>query len=349
MQTVHSFQCADSRDMSFLENESVHLVVTSPPYPMISMWDEQFSKIIPGLENDLLENPVTAFEKMHTVLDSVWRETARVIRPGGIVAINIGDAVRTIHGDFALYPNHSRIIESMLRNGFSALPPILWRKQTNAPNKFMGSGMLPGGAYVTYEHEYILIFRKGSKRIFSEEEKKIRAESAYFWEERNIWFSDLWEFKGIRQIMDSDVRFRSAAFPLELPFRLIQMYSMYGDTVLDPFVGLGTTSLAAMISGRNSLGVDLEAGIFSLSKMDIEKISTEIVSRRFQNHVSFVQKEIQNGREFRHINETYDFEVMTSQEKKIQFYQAREIQKISEEKWIIHHNAYFPEAGKKVS
>ncbi len=119
--------------MSFLENESVHLVVTSPPYPMISMWDEQFSKIVPGLENEISQNPFAAFEKMHAVLDSVWRETARVVRPGGIVAINIGDAVRTIRGDFALYPNHSRIIESMLRNGFSALPPILWRKQTNVP------------------------------------------------------------------------------------------------------------------------------------------------------------------------------------------------------------------------
>ncbi len=219
----------------------------------------------------------------------------------------------------------------------------------------MGSGMLPGGAYVTYEHEYILIFRKGSKRIFSEEEKKIRAESAYFWEERNVWFSDLWEFKGIRQIMDSDVRFRSAAFPLELPFRLIQMYSMNGDTVLDPFAGLGTTSLAAMISGRNSIGVDLEAGLLvsSLGNMDIKKISIEYLSKRLQNHPSFLQKEQKNGREFRHINEAYGFEVMTSQEKKIQFYQSREIQKISEEKWIIHHNAYFPDetlfSGKKVS
>jgi len=215
--------------------------------------------------------------------------------------------------------------------------------------------MLPGGAYVTYEHEYILIFRKGSKRIFSEEEKKIRAESAYFWEERNVWFSDLWEFKGIRQIMDSDVRFRSAAFPLELPFRLIQMYSMNGDTVLDPFAGLGTTSLAAMISGRNSIGVDLEAGLLvsSLGNMDIKKISIEYLSKRLQNHPSFLQKEQKNGREFRHINEAYGFEVMTSQEKKIQFYQSREIQKISEEKWIIHHNAYFPDetlfSGKKVS
>ena len=84
--------------------------------------------------------------------------------------------------------------------GFINLPNILWHKTTNAPNKFMGSGMLPCGAYVTLEHEWILIFRKGGKRVYKKtEEKEIRRDSSFFWEERNIWFSDIWEIKGVKQ------------------------------------------------------------------------------------------------------------------------------------------------------
>ena len=103
--------------------------------------------------------------------------------------------------------------------------------------------MYPGGAYVTLEHEYILILRKNGKRKFTTQpEKQNRRESAYFWEERNIWFSDIWDLKGIRQdIQQKDIRTRSAAFPFELAYRLINMYSVFGDTILDPFLGTGTT------------------------------------------------------------------------------------------------------------
>src|SRR5690606_1592163 len=141
---------------------------------------------------------------------------------------------------------------AFIRLGFANMPNILWRKQTNAPNKFMGSGMLPAGAYVTLEHEWILVFRKAGKRTFrSEAEKKLRRESAFFWEERNTWFSDLWDLKGVKQkITNSGSRDRSAAYPFELPYRLINMYSVKGDIVLDPFLGTGTTALAAMATER---------------------------------------------------------------------------------------------------
>ena len=86
------------------------------------------------------------------------------MKNGGIACINIGDATRTLNDVFCLYQNHTRIASSMLRIGFLSLPCILWRKQTNAPNKFMGSGMMPPGAYVTLEHEYVLILRKGNKK-----------------------------------------------------------------------------------------------------------------------------------------------------------------------------------------
>ena len=160
---------------------------------------------------------------------------------GGIACVNIGDATRTINKVFKLYPSHVRIAQSFLDLGFQSLPGILWRKPTNAPNKFMGSGMLPPGAYVTLEHEHILIFRKGNKREFKNQDKKQnRQESSYFWEERNKWFSDIWELKGEKQFLKKkeNGRMRSGAFPFELVFRLISMFSTNGDVVLDPFLGL---------------------------------------------------------------------------------------------------------------
>ena len=98
----------------------------------------------------------SAFELMHRLFHNMWGEVFRVLKYGGIACINIGDATRTIHKHFRLYLNHARILSKCIELGFSNLPNIIWRKQTNAPNKFMGSGMLPPGAYVTLEHEYVL-------------------------------------------------------------------------------------------------------------------------------------------------------------------------------------------------
>ena len=161
--------------MADLADECIDLVVTSPPYPMIEMWDEIFtnqnSKIGEAIKKK--DGPL-ACELMHRELDKVWQEVFRVLKNGGIACINIGDATRTIDGHFALYTNHSRIHTYMQKIGFSALPAILWRKQTNAPNKFMGSGMMPPGAYVTLEHEYVLILRKGNKKEFiTNKEKRV--------------------------------------------------------------------------------------------------------------------------------------------------------------------------------
>ena len=157
------------------------------------MWDGMFAELDPQI-GELLESDEAwaAWEAMHCQLDRVYIECFRVLQPGCIAVINMGDATRTVAGDFQLFPNHARVLQGMRAAGFSPLPDILWRKPTNSPNKFMGSGMLPAGAYVTYEHEYILVFRKGSKRIFSTPaQKENRRESAFFWEERNRWFSDV--------------------------------------------------------------------------------------------------------------------------------------------------------------
>ena len=267
--TQHQIHFADARQMAALPDGSVALVVTSPPYPMIALWDEQFAAADPRIANALTaEDGNQAFESMHARLDAVWRECHRVLQPGGLACINIGDATRKIGGEFRLFSNHSRILHALTEIGFSILPDILWRKPTNAPNKFLGSGMLPAGAYVTYEHEYILIARNGVPRTFSPADKARRRRSAFFWEERNAWFSDLWlGLVGARQLLGpsgidgADARLRSAAYPFELAYRLIQMYSLIGDTVLDPFLGTGTTTTAAIASGRSSQGFEIEANL----------------------------------------------------------------------------------------
>ena len=257
MRTTHKLFFQPAQDMSAIADASINEIITSPPYPMIEMWDEILASQNATFADAMNDGAVdVAFESAHQELDKVWKECYRVLTPGGFLCINIGDATRTIKGEFRLFNNHSRIVKACLDLGLNNLPNIIWRKQTNAPNKFMGSGMLPCGAYVTLEHEYILIFRKGSKREYKKEELKLaRKNSAFFWEERNVWFSDVWDLKGIKQkIVNSETRDRSAAYPFEVPYRLINMYSQYGDTVLDPFFGLGTTMLAAMTSGRNSIG-----------------------------------------------------------------------------------------------
>ena len=322
MKTAHKTYFENSKTMEVIPSASVHLVVTSPPYPMIEMWDAVFSDQNRDIAKALRKaDGLLAFELMHRELDPVWKEAFRILVKGGIACINIGDATRTIGNDFKLYPNHSRILAAMTAAGFSALPAILWRKPTNAPNKFMGSGMLPPGAYVTLEHEYILIFRKGSKREFKKDlEKQMRRESAFFWEERNAWFSDVWlDLVGASQnrSADKNTRLRSAAFPFELPYRLINMFSTKNDIVVDPFLGTGTTLASAMATGRNCIGFEIDSGFQDQILSNNETVvdtSNDRINRRIANHMAFIDQRLTEKYQFKHVNEHYGFSVMTRQE-----------------------------------
>lgn len=321
IKTNHRFLFKNSNNMSEIADNSVDLVVTSPPYPMIEMWDDMFANLGDDIKEALSKNDGRkAFELMNRQLDQVWNEVYRILKEGGFACINIGDATRTINGHFMLYPNHSRILSHMLKTGFTPLPEILWRKQSNAPNKFMGSGMMPAGAYVTQEHEYILILRKGGKKAFDRpDEKKLRRESSFFWEERNLWFSDIWtDLKGTPQKTKGEkIRERSAAYPFELPYRLINMYSVKGDTIVDPFFGMGTTMLAAMATGRNSVGYEISPEfsdpIVSRTETLIE-LAGEQVEKRLENHAKFVKERIKSNKPFKHENRYYGFPVVTRQE-----------------------------------
>lgn len=354
MRTQHIVYFHPAQDMSVLEDCSINEIVTSPPYPMIEMWDETFSAQNRQITKQLISNnPKEAFELMHSELDKVWRECFRVLSPGGFLCINIGDATRSLNGEFSLYSNHSRIINFCVGIGFTNLPNIIWRKQTNAPNKFMGSGMLPCGAYVTLEHEYILIFRKGGKREFkTENEKELRQKSAYFWEERNSWFSDVWDLKGVKQkINGSTSRERSAAYPLEIPFRLINMYSRINDTILDPFFGLGTTSIAAILSERNSIGFEIDTNLRNSIKSNLSSLNVKdynsMIQTRFDRHLSFVREREINKGILKHHNTSLSSDVMTSQEEQLELHYITSIEE-SEEPTVALYAEYEDHSNIKV-
>lgn len=332
MITVHSVYISASQHMTSIEDNSIDLVVTSPPYPMIEMWDEIMAKQNPEIIDNIKSNPEKVFELMHRELDKVWKECFRVLKTGGFLCINVGDATRTINGNFTLYNNHSRISRACVEIGFVGLPNIIWRKQTNAPNKFMGSGMLPCGAYVTLEHEWILIFRKGGKREYKKADAKLnRMKSSFFWEERNVWFSDVWEIKGTKQkIQRMASRERSAAYPLEVPYRLINMFSQKGDMVVDPFLGTGTSMQAAMLLGRNSCGYEIDPNFDAIIRGGIDSLELDLfnnlIKQRFDAHREFIVNRKASGKKIKHFNDTLNCEVMTSQEKKIELNYLESIQ-----------------------
>jgi DNA modification methylase len=315
-ETSHRIVIGNSQAMEEVESSSVDLVVTSPPYPMIEMWDDTFSGLNPAIGEALaLEDGRSAFELMHAELDKTWGEVSRVMKEGGIACINIGDATRTIGGCFRRYSNHSRATNWFEGAGLITLPSIIWRKPTNAPNKFMGSGMLPPGAYVTLEHEHILVFRKGERRSFdTPDEKRLRSESSYFWEERNLWFSDVWtDIVGTSQSLDGDRgRQRSAAFPFELAYRLMNMFSVKNDTVLDPFIGTGTTTLAAIASRRNSVGYEIDENLLSALKHRLrgfEDIANAYIDERVRRHLEFTER-----RACKFVNKPHGFGCVSGQE-----------------------------------
>ncbi len=331
METTHRVVTGDARSLSDVADNSVELVVTSPPYPMVEMWDELFSELDPEIETCLEAGEgQAAFSRMHAVLEDVWAEVERVLIDGGIACVNVGDATRTVDGSFRVFQNHSRVIDAFEALGFEPLPEVLWRKPANSGAKFMGSGMLPPNAYVTLEHEYVLVFRNGTDSRSFEPGAERRYSSAYFWEERNRWFSDVWtDVTGELQGLDGDgLRERSAAFPFEIPYRLVNMYSVYGDTVLDPFWGTGTTSVAAMVAGRSSVGYELEEEFADVFERRVERVpdySRAVVERRLDDHEAFVKERRAEGETFDYRADNYDFPVTTKQERPIRFYTVSDV------------------------
>ena len=284
MHTQHKIVLGNSQQMPELADGSVQLMVTSPPYPMIAMWDNLFAKADPKiaalwqtLNNSGQEETVKQiYDSMHENLAKVWQETFRVLADGGIACINIGDATRTVNAKFQLFPNHSRITEICEKIGFNTLPYILWKKPTTKPKykgkgAFLGSGFLPPNAYVTIDCEFILLFRKGNLRKFPPHDK-LRYESAFTKTQRDEWFSQIWTLKGTRQTA-SELERRTAAYPDEIADRLIKMFSIKGDTILDPFLGSGTTTKTAIQNERNSIGYETDPNLLPVITKKIDNNS----------------------------------------------------------------------------
>ena len=230
--------------MAELPDESVHLIVTSPPYWQLKDYgaDDQI-----GFNDD--------YETYVNHLNLVWSECFRVLQKGCRLCVNIGDqfARSTYYGRYKVIPIHTEIIKFCEVIGFDFMGQIIWQKSTtmntSGGGSVMGSYPYPRNGIVKLDFEYILLFKK--RGVAPKPSKQQKESAAMTNEEWNTYFSGHWYFNGAKQ--DKHL----AMFPEELPRRLIKMFSFPGETVLDPFLGSGTTSLAARKLGRNSIGYEI--------------------------------------------------------------------------------------------
>lgn len=260
--TTHSIAQGDARDLSHIADGSVDLVVTSPPYWTLKEYNRSAGQL----------GDIEDYEAFLEELDKVWRECARVLVPGGRICCVVGDVCvpRRRHGRHFVMPLHADIQVRSRDLGLDVLTPILWHKIANGVTEAKGNGAgfygkpYQPGAVVKNDIEYILFMRKGGEyRRVSPLQKAL---SILTKEEMQSWWRSIW----------TDVRGAStraghpAPYPPALAERLIRMFSFAGDTVLDPFLGTGSTTVAAIASGRNSLGVEIDPTYFKLAKSNIE-------------------------------------------------------------------------------
>lgn len=244
MGTKHILINGDCRNMSLVPNESVQLIVTSPPYWQLKDY---------GIDAQIGFND--SYEKYVNHLNMVWSECFRVLENGCRLCVNIGDqfARSAYYGRYKVIPIHSEIIRFCETIGFDYMGSIIWQKPTSmhttGGGKVMGSFPYPRGGIVKMDYENILLFRKLGKA--APVPKDTMEKSKLTMEEWNEYFCSHWTFEGARQNK------HIAVFPEELPKRLIKMFSFIGDTVLDPFMGSGTTALAACNLERNSVGYEI--------------------------------------------------------------------------------------------
>jgi len=244
MKTDHKIIIGDARDMSQIPDKTIHLVVTSPPYWQLKDY---------GNGNQIGYND--SYEEYINNLNLVWNECYRVLENGCRLCVNIGDqfARSVYYGRYKVIPIRTEIIKFCETVGFDYMGAIIWQKVTTTNTTggatIMGSFPYPRNGILKIDYEFILIFKKGGKP--RKVTKEIKEKSKMTTEEWNTFFSGHWNFPGERQ--DNHL----AAFPAELPFRLIKMFTFVGDTVLDPFLGSGTTSLSAMNLKRNSVGYEI--------------------------------------------------------------------------------------------
>jgi len=261
--------------MDEIEDSSVHLIVTSPPYWQLKDY---------GAKEQIGFNHT--YEEYINNLNLVWNESYRVLHPGCKLVINIGDqfARSVYYGRYKVVPIRTEIIKFCETIGFDYMGSIIWQKRTTKNTtggaSIMGSYPYPRNGIIEIDYEFILIFKKEGKP--PKVSKEIKEKSKISKEKWKEYFSGHWYFNGARQ--ENHI----AMFPLELPKRIIEMFSFVGETVLDPFLGSGTTSLAAMISSRNSIGYEINEDFLPIIKSKLGADSKSL----FKNRVEFKKQKL---------------------------------------------------------
>ncbi|MGI5839325.1 MAG: DNA-methyltransferase [bacterium] len=261
----HKIVNGDSRRMADIPDNSVHLAVTSPPYWTLKKYPDRDGQL-GGIEN---------YEKFLTLLNEVWREVYRVLVPGGRLVVVVGDVClsRRAYGRHVVFPLHASIQEHCRGIGFDNLAPIIWYKISNANfevkngSSFLGKPYEPN-AVIKNDIEYILFQRKPGG--YRSPDFKARLLSVIPGTDHKEWFNQIWNIGG------ASTKHHPAPFPLAVAERLIRMFSFVGDTVLDPFMGTGTTNLAAYLWGRNSIGYDIEPAYVDMSLQRIKSKSIKV-------------------------------------------------------------------------
>ena len=273
--TKHIVQHGDSRHLGWVADESVHLVLTSPPYWTLKEYPPN-SDQLGGLAD---------YEHFHDELDKVWKHCLRVLAPGGRLVCVVGDVClsRRKNGRHVVMPMHADIVVRARRLGFDNLSPIFWYKIANANyevengSSFLGKPYEPN-AIIKNDVEFILMLRKpGGYRQPTEEQRNTSRLSK---DEYQEWFQQVWTLNG------ESTRYHPAPYPEELAYRLVRMFSFTEDTVLDPFMGTGTTLLAAARCGRNSIGVEVEPQYL---EMAVERLERKLGGLFEENSASVVR------------------------------------------------------------
>jgi modification methylase len=247
--TSHRLLVGDARDLASFADESVHLVVTSPPYWTLKKYNERDGQL----------GHLADYESFLDQLDLVWAEVYRLLVPGGRLICVVGDVClsrRRNGGRHTVVPLHASIEEHCRHIGFDGLAPVIWHKISNAVHEverasaFLGKPYEPNSV-IKNDIEFILMQRKpGGYRAPTVDTRLLSLIPA---SNHRRWFNQIWT-----DIRGESTRRHPAPYPLELVDRLIRMFSFVGDTVLDPFTGTGTTNVAAALAGRSSIGIDID-------------------------------------------------------------------------------------------